>query len=52
MCIISLARTDPGPPSEEEELERAAAALARLDQLRGTTELLPKRTQHLPGHPG
>ncbi|XP_045427988.1 DNA polymerase subunit gamma-1 isoform X2 [Pipistrellus kuhlii] len=43
---------DPGPPSEEEELQRAAAARACLEQLKGTTELLPKRPQHLPGHPG
>ncbi|XP_004370680.1 DNA polymerase subunit gamma-1 [Trichechus manatus latirostris] len=43
---------DPGPPSEEEEFQRDAAARACLQQLKGTTELLPKRPQHLPGHPG
>lgn len=43
---------DPGPPSEEEELQRAVTARACLEQLKGTTELLPKRPQHLPGHPG
>ncbi|XP_066211099.1 DNA polymerase subunit gamma-1 isoform X1 [Saccopteryx leptura] len=43
---------DPGPPSEEEELQHAVTARACLEQLKGTTELLPKRPQHLPGHPG
>ncbi|XP_066885984.1 DNA polymerase subunit gamma-1 isoform X2 [Kogia breviceps] len=43
---------DPGPPSEEEEFQRDVMARACLEQLRGTTELLPKRPQHLPGHPG
>ncbi|XP_037365894.1 DNA polymerase subunit gamma-1 isoform X2 [Talpa occidentalis] len=43
---------DPGPPSEEEEFQRALSARTRLEQLKGTTELLPKRPQHLPGHPG
>ncbi|XP_055412795.1 DNA polymerase subunit gamma-1 isoform X1 [Bubalus kerabau] len=43
---------DPGPPSEEEEFQRDATARTCLEQLRGTTELLPKRPQHLPGHPG
>ncbi|KAM9711517.1 DNA polymerase subunit gamma-1 isoform 4-T4 [Dama dama] len=43
---------DPGPPSEEEEFQRDVTARTCLEQLRGTTELLPKRPQHLPGHPG
>uniref|UniRef100_A0A3Q2KQI9 DNA polymerase subunit gamma-1 n=1 Tax=Equus caballus TaxID=9796 RepID=A0A3Q2KQI9_HORSE len=43
---------DPGPPSEEEEFQRDVTARACLEQLKGTTELLPKRPQHLPGHPG
>ncbi|ELW62800.1 DNA polymerase subunit gamma-1 [Tupaia chinensis] len=43
---------DPGPPSEEEEFQREVTARACLQQLKGTTELLPKRAQHLPGHPG
>nr|XP_058150655.1 DNA polymerase subunit gamma-1 isoform X3 [Dasypus novemcinctus] len=43
---------DPGPPSEEEECQRDVTARACLQQLKGTTELLPKRSQHLPGHPG
>ncbi|XP_004617577.2 DNA polymerase subunit gamma-1 [Sorex araneus] len=43
---------DLGPPSEEEELQRAASARTRLEQLQGTTQRLPKRAQHLPGHPG
>ncbi|XP_013211771.2 DNA polymerase subunit gamma-1 isoform X1 [Ictidomys tridecemlineatus] len=46
-------REDPGPPSEEEEVQRDVMAHACLQQLKGTTEvLLPKRLQHLPGHPG
>uniref|UniRef100_A0A8D1KLP4 DNA polymerase subunit gamma-1 n=1 Tax=Sus scrofa TaxID=9823 RepID=A0A8D1KLP4_PIG len=43
---------DPGPPSEEEEFQQDVMARTRLEQLRGTMELLPKRPQHLPGHPG
>ncbi|XP_037688951.1 DNA polymerase subunit gamma-1 isoform X3 [Choloepus didactylus] len=43
---------DPGPPGEEEEFQRDVTARACLQQLKGTTELLPKRSQHLPGHPG
>ncbi|XP_057576204.1 DNA polymerase subunit gamma-1 isoform X2 [Hippopotamus amphibius kiboko] len=43
---------DPGPPSEEEEFQRDVTARACFEQLRGTTEQLPKRPQHLPGHPG
>ncbi|XP_004623348.1 DNA polymerase subunit gamma-1 [Octodon degus] len=43
---------DPGPPSEEEEFQQNVLAHACLQQLKGTTELLPKRPQHLPGHPG
>ncbi|XP_023673036.1 DNA polymerase subunit gamma-1 isoform X1 [Paramormyrops kingsleyae] len=38
---------DPGPPIEEEE-----AGVAQLEQLKETVRLLPKRRQHLPGHPG
>ncbi|XP_027240053.1 DNA polymerase subunit gamma-1 isoform X3 [Cricetulus griseus] len=43
---------DPGPPSEEEELQQDVVARTRLQQLKSSTDLLPKRTQHLPGHPG
>ncbi|XP_016048858.2 DNA polymerase subunit gamma-1 [Erinaceus europaeus] len=43
---------DRGPPSEEEEVQQAASARACLEQLKRTAELLPKRPQHLPGHPG
>ncbi|XP_032325233.1 DNA polymerase subunit gamma-1 isoform X2 [Camelus ferus] len=46
------AAANPGPPSEEEEFQRDVTARACLEQLRETTELLPKRPQHLPGHPG
>ncbi|XP_050009950.1 DNA polymerase subunit gamma-1 isoform X2 [Alexandromys fortis] len=42
---------DPGPPSEEEELQQDVVARTRLQQLKNTTDLLPKRPQHLPGHP-
>ncbi|XP_055479099.1 DNA polymerase subunit gamma-1 isoform X2 [Psammomys obesus] len=43
---------DPGPPSEEEELQQGAVARTRLQQLKNTLDTLPKRLQHLPGHPG
>ncbi|XP_003475296.2 DNA polymerase subunit gamma-1 isoform X1 [Cavia porcellus] len=43
---------DPGPPSEEEEYWQNVTARALLQQLKDTTEILPKRSQHLPGHPG
>ncbi|KAK2107473.1 hypothetical protein P7K49_012638 [Saguinus oedipus] len=43
---------DLGPPSEEEEFQQDVTARACLQKLKGTTELLPKRPQHLPGHPG
>ncbi|XP_043838904.1 DNA polymerase subunit gamma-1 isoform X1 [Dromiciops gliroides] len=43
---------DPGPPSEEEELQSDSAIRARMEELKETVSLLPKRTQHLPGHPG
>ncbi|XP_045863558.1 DNA polymerase subunit gamma-1 [Meles meles] len=43
---------DPGPPSEEEEVQRDGMARACLERLKGTAEVLPKRPQHLPGHPG
>ncbi|XP_030433904.1 DNA polymerase subunit gamma-1 isoform X1 [Gopherus evgoodei] len=42
---------DPGPPSEEEEL-RIPESWVLLERLKETISLLPKRTQHLPGHPG
>lgn len=42
---------DPGPPSEEEEFRQNVTARACLQKLKATTELLPKRPQHLPGHP-
>ncbi|KAL4670960.1 hypothetical protein H8959_003669 [Pygathrix nigripes] len=43
---------DLGPRSEEEEFQQDVMARACLQKLKGTTELLPKRPQHLPGHPG
>ncbi|XP_036042587.1 DNA polymerase subunit gamma-1 [Onychomys torridus] len=43
---------DPGPPSEEEELQQDVVARTRLQQLKNTIDCLPKRPQHLPGHPG
>ncbi|XP_029430530.1 DNA polymerase subunit gamma-1 isoform X2 [Rhinatrema bivittatum] len=43
---------DPGPPSEEEEAKIPASKIV-LEKLKETTlSLLPKRQQHLPGHPG
>ncbi|XP_058592589.1 DNA polymerase subunit gamma-1 isoform X1 [Neofelis nebulosa] len=43
---------DPGPPSEEEAAQQDVTARACLEHLKGTAEILPKRPQHLPGHPG
>ncbi|NWR19517.1 DPOG1 polymerase, partial [Emberiza fucata] len=48
---VLLAPPDPGPPSEEEELKVSASQL-RLERLKETVTLQPKRLQHLPGHPG
>ncbi|XP_009572608.1 PREDICTED: DNA polymerase subunit gamma-1, partial [Fulmarus glacialis] len=42
---------DPGPPSEDDEL-KAPASRVRLERLKETVALQPKRLQHLPGHPG
>ncbi|XP_042554436.1 DNA polymerase subunit gamma-1 [Dipodomys spectabilis] len=47
-----LDQEDPGPPSEEEEVQRDGAIRSCLQQLKATAQLLPKRSQHLPGHPG
>ncbi|XP_030646038.1 DNA polymerase subunit gamma-1 [Chanos chanos] len=41
---------DPGPPSEE-ELSRPDPVTEILERLKGTVSCLPKRRQHLPGHP-
>ncbi|NXI68659.1 DPOG1 polymerase, partial [Anseranas semipalmata] len=45
------APADPGPPGEDEEL-KAPESCARLERLKETVALQPKRLQHLPGHPG
>ncbi|XP_062402977.1 DNA polymerase subunit gamma-1 [Sardina pilchardus] len=42
--------TDPGPPSEE-ELNGVDPSKEVLDKLKQTVDSLPKRRQHLPGHP-
>ncbi|KPP67359.1 DNA polymerase subunit gamma-1-like, partial [Scleropages formosus] len=42
---------DPGPPTEEEEAGPCPEGLL-LEKLKETANLLPKRRQHLPGHPG
>ncbi|XP_053175066.1 DNA polymerase subunit gamma-1 [Scomber japonicus] len=42
---------DPGPPSEEEMAGPSPSRLA-LENLKETVNRLPKRRQHLPGHPG
>nr|XP_046248913.1 DNA polymerase subunit gamma-1 [Scatophagus argus]XP_046248914.1 DNA polymerase subunit gamma-1 [Scatophagus argus]XP_046248916.1 DNA polymerase subunit gamma-1 [Scatophagus argus] len=42
---------DPGPPSEEEMASPFPGRLA-VEKLKETVNLLPKRRQHLPGHPG
>ncbi|KFP66315.1 DNA polymerase subunit gamma-1, partial [Cariama cristata] len=48
---VLLAPSDPGPPSEDEEL-KAPASQVCLERLKETVMLQPKRLQHLPGHPG
>uniref|UniRef100_A0A3Q3A0S6 DNA polymerase subunit gamma-1 n=1 Tax=Kryptolebias marmoratus TaxID=37003 RepID=A0A3Q3A0S6_KRYMA len=42
---------DPGPPSEEEMAAQCPSRLA-VEKLKETATRLPKRRQHLPGHPG
>lgn len=42
---------DPGPPSEEEMAGPCPGRLA-VEKLKETVNRLPKRRQHLPGHPG
>ncbi|KAG9281096.1 DNA polymerase subunit gamma-1 [Astyanax mexicanus] len=42
---------DPGPPSEEEQ-GRPDPCRELVERLKGTVNLLPKRRQHMPGHPG
>ncbi|KAM4573782.1 DNA polymerase subunit gamma-1 [Odontesthes bonariensis] len=42
---------DPGPPSEEEMAGPCPTRLA-VEKLKETVNRLPKRRQHLPGHPG
>ncbi|XP_033940658.1 DNA polymerase subunit gamma-1 isoform X1 [Pseudochaenichthys georgianus] len=42
---------DPGPPSEEETEGPCPSRLA-VEKLKDTLSQLPKRRQHLPGHPG
>ncbi|XP_011605608.2 DNA polymerase subunit gamma-1 isoform X1 [Takifugu rubripes] len=41
---------DPGPPSEEEMVAPRPSSLA-VEKLKETVSRLPKRRQHLPGHP-
>lgn len=41
---------DPGPPSEEETVGSCPSRLA-VEKLKETVSRLPKRRQHLPGHP-
>lgn len=49
--LVLLIPPDPGPPSEDEEL-KAPVSQVRLEHLKETVALQPKRLQHLPGHPG
>lgn len=48
--ILSLALADPGPLSEE-ELNGVDPSKEVLERLKQTVSCLPKRRQHLPGHP-
>ncbi|XP_040198347.1 DNA polymerase subunit gamma-1 [Rana temporaria] len=43
---------DPGPPSEEEELHPPPGKLYLERIIEKTLPSLPKRSQHMPGHPG
>ncbi|KAM9311357.1 DNA polymerase subunit gamma-1 [Gastrophryne carolinensis] len=43
---------DAGPPSEEDELRPAPGKLYLETLIERTLPYLPKRTQHMPGHPG
>lgn len=45
-CVL----LDPGPPPEE-DLEGPSPSRLALEKLKETARLLPKRRQHLPGHP-
>ncbi|XP_038670782.1 DNA polymerase subunit gamma-1 [Scyliorhinus canicula] len=50
---VAESEEDPGPPSEEEEEEKKSVkSRTLLNSLHQTVSLLPKRRQHLPGHPG
>ncbi|KAM3870691.1 DNA polymerase subunit gamma-1 [Diretmus argenteus] len=42
---------DPGPPSEE-EMDGPCPSRVTVEKLKETVNRLPKRRQHLPGHPG
>ncbi|XP_072525753.1 DNA polymerase subunit gamma-1 [Salminus brasiliensis] len=42
---------DPGPP-EEEQQGRPDPCRELVERLKGTVNSLPKRRQHMPGHPG
>ncbi|XP_075996851.1 DNA polymerase subunit gamma-1 [Genypterus blacodes] len=42
---------DPGPPPEE-ELDGPCPSRLAVEKLKETVQRLPKRRQHLPGHPG
>lgn len=49
MAVVVI--LDPGPPSEEDMADPSPSRLA-LEKLKETVNKLPKRRQHLPGHPG
>ncbi|XP_061629170.1 DNA polymerase subunit gamma-1 isoform X3 [Phyllopteryx taeniolatus] len=43
---------DAGPPSEEDTVTGLCPSRLAVDNLKKTVNRLPKRKQHLPGHPG
>ncbi|XP_063781860.1 DNA polymerase subunit gamma-1 isoform X1 [Pseudophryne corroboree] len=49
---LSDPQEDPGPPSEEEELCPSPSKLYLESIIDKTMPYLPKRIQHMPGHPG
>ncbi|KAM8972300.1 DNA polymerase subunit gamma-1 [Pelodytes ibericus] len=50
--ILTDIDEDPGPPTEEEEAKPSISKQYLENLIEKTLPFLPKRTQHLPGHPG
>ncbi|XP_075714294.1 DNA polymerase subunit gamma-1 [Rhinoderma darwinii] len=50
--VLTDPHEDPGPPSEEEESQPFPGKLYLDNIIEKTLPYLPKRNQHMPGHPG